>query len=81
MKFNYRIAFGAVAAATLLVTTPVGSQGKRVIDMKAPVMNEKEIKVECVHTIPHMMLRNKTKETGTFWVNYCRSKSQAPIAN
>ena len=68
MKFTYRVGF-VVAAVTMLVATMLGSQGKRVIDMKAPVMNEKEIKVECVHAAPHMMLRNKTKETGVFSVN------------
>jgi hypothetical protein len=41
---------------------------KRVVELNAPVINEKEIKVECVHTYPHMALRSKVKETAEFWI-------------
>src|SRR5262245_7961655 len=67
MRFIYRIAFAVVVVATMLVANgAVVQTGKRVVDLKAPVINDKEVKVECVHTFPHMVLRSKINETASF---------------
>ena len=67
MRLIFRIALPLVGLATMLVVGLAGAQTKkRVVELKAPVINEKEIKVECVHTYPHMILRSKINESAAF---------------
>lgn len=69
MKFVFRIAFAAVVLSGLLIANSAEAETqKRVVELNAPVINDKEVKVECVHTYPHMILRSKIKETATFTI-------------
>jgi hypothetical protein len=69
MRLIFRIALPLVGLATMLVVGLAGAQTKkRVVELKAPIINEKEIKVECVHTYPHMVLRSKINESAVFTI-------------
>ena len=67
MRSKYSLGFALPLIAILLVGVEAGGQaGKRIVDLRAPVINDKEIKVECVHSTPHMVLRSKINETASF---------------
>jgi hypothetical protein len=41
----------------------------RAVTFRAPTINNKEVKVECVHSYPHMILRNKTPTMTYFTID------------
>lgn len=69
MRLNYPLGITLPLVAILLAgvdaADQAGQAGKRIVELNAPVINDKEVKVECVHTFPHMILRSKISETAS----------------